>query len=216
MLSCFVEIGEILASSQSCCLRRVRLLSYYLFSSQAIATSLYTMSLQIVLSIVYKTRSLQAICIIYINKGIGVFLDSQISLQPAMSRLTQKYLNYIQLRITLYTLRFRIINRILYYLQFLIIIFKVRQQCCKVVYSQVDQLPSQPSQIRSAGRLKVSLTSIQHTYVATVHHHPFHYLLFDTESWIGGPVATLLLYIQSLILSSILLLYSMIASACLQ
>ncbi len=33
--------------------------------------------------------------------------------------------------------------------------------------------------------------------MATVHHHPFHYLLFDTESWIGGPVATILFYIES-------------------
>lgn len=45
--------------------------------------------------------------------------------------------------------------------------------------------------------LKVSPASTYHTYDATVHHHPFHYLSFETESWIGGPVATLLLYIES-------------------
>ena len=54
-----------------------------------------------------------------------------------------------------------------------------------------------PSWIRLADGLKVSPTSIYYTYVATVHHHPFRYLLFDTESWIGGPVATILFYIES-------------------
>jgi hypothetical protein len=52
----------------------VRLLSYRLFSSRVIAVSLYTISLQIALLVVYRTRSLRSIRKSRIYDGVGTFL----------------------------------------------------------------------------------------------------------------------------------------------
>jgi hypothetical protein len=113
-LSCFVETREILASSWSCRSKEVRLPSCHLLSLRAKAWSLCTMSLRIDSLVFLQTRSFQLICINCINKGVRVFLGSQINLCLATSRFTWKYSNHLQLRIALWALSFKTINRRLY------------------------------------------------------------------------------------------------------
>ena len=111
--SCLIGAREISASSWSCRLR-MRLPSCRLLSSWAIAASLCVISLRIALGVVWWTRFLRVIRMIYMNEGERVFLRGYTNLRPATLGLTQKYSNYIRPRITLWAPRFKTIKGMLY------------------------------------------------------------------------------------------------------